>query len=430
MSEGIAPGKKRHPHEANAARLLCLLATLAAWPLPFAWRHWKYSRPLELPAAASRRLVSLALPHDMYAHAGPGLADLRVMDESGAEVPYVLRTRDQNGQTIPPFPAVILENSFSPGNYTQLVLDLADDRAFHNSVRIETPAAQFLEWIRIDTSDDARIWRIVQERAPIFRFSRKGRAGTNVVRFSPNNARFLRVRILDGRKRFEVTRVEIAASPAVPPEREPLEVKPLPAKPDSPGQSAWSADLGAANAPMREVRFEVGAQDFVREVTVRSSGDGAQWFGVGGGEIYRFTQENHKCEDLSVPINRAPERYLRVAIANGNDEPLTGAVPTIYLAAQQVTFEQKPGSSYRLLYGQSEAKPAHYDLARRLSQPQIDAAVAAEAGREEINTNWSDPRPWSETHSFVVWIGVGLVVLLLGYTAMQSLRRSSSSNSQ
>jgi Protein of unknown function (DUF3999) len=422
-AEGVGH-KPRSQRVVPIAVLLFAMAMLAATPLPVAWRHWRYSRAIELPAADSARLISMLVPQDVYAHAAPLLADLRVIDANGAPIPYALRSREQIEEFTPPYKPAILENSFSPGNYTQIILDLGNYRAFHSSARIETYESEFMEWVEIDASDDARVWRIVEERAPIFRFSREGHAGTNVVRYSPNNARFLRLRILDGSKLFRIEGVQILVNPARQPERERFDARLLPAKPHAPNQTAWFADLGAGHAPLRDVRFQVGPQEFVREVTIQSSRDGSRWFLVGTGEIYRFTQLNRQCEELSVAISGTPERYLRVEIANGNDKPLGGVVPTLYMATRRIVFEQEPGSSYRLLYGQSRAKPPQYDFARRVNQQRMDAALVAQAGPEEVNSDWTDPRAWTETHGFVVWLGVGFAVLLLGYTAIQSLRRT------
>jgi hypothetical protein len=413
-----------------AAGLVCSLGMLAASPLPTAWQHWKYSRSIELPPAEATRLVSIRVPQDVYAHAAPFLADVRVIDDAGAEVPYVLRAQETRKEYAPPYAAAILENSFSPGHYTQIVLDLKKYDAFHSSLRIDTSQAEFMEWVEVAASDDARVWRVVQERAPIFRFPREGHAGTNVVTYSPNNARYLRLRILDGDRKFPVTTAAILATPAGKSERETLAIPFLPAKPAASGQSAWTVDLGSDNLPLREVRFQVGPGEFVREVTLESSPDGTQWYWVGSGEIYRFAQGGRPCEQLSVTIGGTPQRYLRVEIANGNDRPLNGVVPALYIAAQRITFQQKPGRSYRLLYGDSRANGPVYDLERRVSAQQVDAAMVAQAGPEEFNSDWADPRPWTETHKFVLWLAVALAVLLIGYTALQSLRRTTVSSSQ
>lgn len=104
---------------------LCALAMLAAAPLPVAWQHWRYSREIDLPATDETRLVNLILPEDVYLHAQTLLTDVRVIDDAGTEAPYVHRTREGFVQFIP-YPTRIVENSFSPGNFTQLVLDLGE----------------------------------------------------------------------------------------------------------------------------------------------------------------------------------------------------------------------------------------------------------------------------------------------------------------
>ena len=429
MSRRSSQHNQQHRDKRRIAALLCAIAMLGTSPLPVVWQHWKYFRAIDSLPTASPRFVDFVVPQDVYARSKPFLADLRVIDDAATEVPYFLRIREQIGNFTFPFLARMIENSFSPGNYTQVVVDLANYNAFYSSVRIETTQNEFMEWVEIDASDDAKVWRVVQDRAPIFRFLQEGHAGTDVVRYSPNNARYLRIRILDGTKRFPVTRVDIIANPPEKPEREPFGINLVPAKSTAPNQTAWSADLDNGYAPLREVHFDVGPEEFVREVTIRSSRDNSRWFIVGTGEIFRFTQGTHKCEQLSVPISGTPERYLRVEIFNGNDKPLADVVPSAYIATQRVFFQQQPGRTYRLLYGQSEAKPAQYDLQRRVNQQQIEA-VAVQVGYQDENSAWVDPRPWTETHGLVVWFGVGFAVLLLGYTAIQSLRRSSNSQPQ
>ncbi len=92
-----------------------------------------------------------------------------------------------------------------------------------------------------------------------------------------------------------------------------------------------------------------------------------------------------------------------------------------------VVFDQQPGRAYRLLYGQSQAKEAQYDLARLVNPKQIEAAVAGRLGPEEINADWTDPRPSTEKHDVILWLVLGIAVILLGFSALRSLRRSTES---
>ena len=120
----------------------------------------------------------------------------------------------------------------------------------------------------------------------------------------------------------------------------------------------------------------------------------------------------------------AQVHYLRVEIVNGNDAPLVGAAPKLYVTPQHLVFEQQPGRSYFLIYGQERAEPAHYDLGRRLDAKQMAAAVAAQLGPEVVNADWVDPRPWTETHDIFLWLVLLVAVILLGYAAVRSLRKS------
>ena len=403
------------------AAVVCVTVAIGAGPLSGEWQHWRYSREIEAPSTAAVRFVKLVLPQDVYLHADNSLADIRVIDDAGQEVPYTQFTRDS--VALPAvFPAQVIEDSFSPGNYTQLVLDLSPYTEFHDAAEIGVGQDEVMEWVQVEASDDARVWRIVQERAPIFRFAREGRQGNQRVAYSENNARYLRIRILDGDKQFPVQSVRIFAKPTVPPapERVALPIEMTPTKADVLDASAWSVDLQRPQVPVREVRFEVGPGEFVREVRIQSSRDAKMWGPQASGEIFRFSQDGHECEQLSVSTG-APQRYVRVEILNGNDAPLR-TTPKLYVTPEQLVFEQEPGKNYRLIYGDPAAKAPLYDLRRRVSFQQMNASVEAQTGSEDVNSAWTDPRPWSETHEVVVWFGVAAAILLLAFTAIQSLR--------
>jgi len=161
-------------------------------------------------------------------------------------------------------------------------------------------------------------------------------------------------------------------------------------------------------------------------VKISASGDGKDWFGIGGGEIYRYRREGAQLEQLSVVIpHGAPQvHYLRVEIVNGNDAPLVGGAPKLYVTPQHLVFEQQPGRKYSLIYGQDRTEAAQYDLGRRLDAKQMAVAAAGPLGPEVVNADWVDPRPWTETHDIFLWLVLLVAVMLLGYAAVRSLRKS------
>jgi len=77
-----------------------------------------------------------------------------------------------------------------------------------------------------------------------------------------------------------------------------------------------------------------------------------------------------------------------------------------------------------LIYGQERAQGAQYDLVRRVNAAQLASAVAGQLGPEEVNTDWVDPRPWTETHDSFLWLLLLAAVMMLWYAALRSLRKS------
>jgi hypothetical protein len=41
-----------------------------------------------------------------------------------------------------------------------------------------------------------------------------------------------------------------------------------------------------------------------------------------------------------------------------------------------------------------------------------------------VNGDWVDPRAWTETHDIFLWLVLVVAVMLIGYAAVRSLRRS------
>jgi hypothetical protein len=404
------------------------LAALAGTSLPAAWKHWRYSRAIQLatPDAATGTTTAVVAPPDLYAHAQTGLADLRVIDDRGTEIPYVIFQRLGSSKSSV-LPMTLRENSFSAGAFTQLVLDAGAHAPFHNTVRIETGATDFIEWVQVEASDDGHVWRMVQERAPIFRFRKNAHEGTQLVHYSENNAQYLRVRILDGDNKFLVSGAEILHETTEPAERVPLELAMIADAKQPAGRSVWNAELGAAMPLVTELRFEVNAPpEFIRSVEISSSAVGKDWGSIRNAEIYRHRRGDAQQQELTVMISNAwaQSRFLRVEIVNGNDAALDAAAPKLYITPQRVVFQQQPGRSYRLLYGQERTERAQYDLGRRVNAAQMAAAVDGKLGLEEVNTDWVDPRPWTETHDIFLWLVLVVAVMLIGYAAVRSLRKS------
>jgi hypothetical protein len=413
--------------------LVALGASAVSTDLPSAWRSWRYSRSIESGRADALNYV--ILDREVFSHSENQLADLRIIDDLGQELPFEVRS-----QITPPpqpvkLPATLRENSFVPGQFTQVVLDLGEHASFHNSVRVQTTESDFINWVEVAASDDAHQWRIVNARAPISRFRRENLEGNQTVRYSENNARYLRVRIQEAAHNFEVTGMEVFSSPSIatesPAERGALLTALL--LPDSNGassQTQWTVDLGAAAIPIARFNFETTQAEFYRAVRLLNSTDQKEWQSVGGGEIHRFLANGKTEESLGVQCYEMwGPRFWRVEVLNANDAPLAEVHLSLTMPLRFVLFHPVQNRFYRLIYGNFRATAPQYDLARTLHMQANEVMAHLGLGAEEATSNYADPRPFTERHPNLLWIALGVAIVLLAYAALRALRTPDSATS-
>jgi hypothetical protein len=401
--------------------ILVSCLAVSATDLPASWRSWRYSRPIE--GAGGPGLATISIPIDLYAHLDRGFSDLRIVDESGKEIPYLLYDKNVRAP-IETRTATIRENSFVPGQYTQLVIDTGDKITFHNAIEIHTPQTDFINWVEVAASDDAHTWRTVKDRAPISSFTKETIAGSRFVHYSDNNARFLRVRIFEPSRQFPVSSADVLFSrQLLEPVRTPLTTQSTP-DPAAPATSSrWVADLGSGSFPISGVTIETSQPEFFRIVRMESSKDGREWQNDFSGQIYRYKKGDKEAESLNVFSNqRWDQRFWRIEVVNGNDAPLSGAKPTLLIMPYFVLFYPQAGHSFRLIYGNSAARPPQYDLSRTFDVHAEPNATVASLGTEQSTGNYLDPRPYTERHRYLLWVALVVAVIVLASAALGTLR--------
>jgi hypothetical protein len=390
--------------------------------LPSQWRSWRYSR--SIPASADAEPIEIALPPDLIVHSRNRLADLRLLDDRGTETPYVLYVENGGETLVRSNPTKIRENSFVPGQFTEVVLEVQTNSLFHNTVKIETPESDFMNWVEIAASDDTHLWRVVKSRAPISRFRKEGLEGSQTIHYSDNSARYLRLRIFEAAHQFPVTAAQVLTYDTREPERATIPANFVFGNSTPSTATQWTADLGTGQLPLMEVSFSSSAPEFYRAVRISASADGKEWETRAGGEIYRYKVSDKLEESLRVsfPESWGP-RFWRIEILNGSDAPLTDAVPSLAMVPRYVFFQPVQGRSYRLTYGNAAATAPQYDLqgiSARREKPAAARIVAPAA--EELTSNYADPRPYTERHPNLLWLALATAVVLLAYSALRALR--------
>lgn len=404
--------------------LLLLLLPLGAQAqeLPAAWQHWQYFRPLQITTVTSE-WARITLPPEIYGPAQPSLADLRLIDPSGRETPYLLYAQHEQCQRAWR-KAPVSDTGFTPGQYSQVVVDAGSDGSPHNAVEITTDRKDFFTWTEISASDDRVNWRVVQERSPYYRFDSAGPNDGEILDYPLTRSRWLRLRFLHGEQALQATSARITQEIRTEAERIPLAAsfQPAPQPPDS--ETILQTDLDQMLPPVSAFRFDSSQQGFHRAVRISTSEDGKNWRDIAHGHIYRHAAVDDAKQStvLEIGFPETHARFWRFSILNRNDPALPGLQAQLLTTPRHAAFRPETGQNYRLLYGNPFAAPARYELARISNGVQWQTAPVAALGGEMSNTAYVSAAPWSERHPWLLWGALLSAVGVLAWIAINALR--------
>jgi hypothetical protein len=335
--------------------LVCGTAAGAA-ALPSDWQH---EQQFDAPAPG---LIKLSLPVATLNAARPALEDLRLYDDAGKEMPYLIER--------PTAAPKIAQNAKSfqvslNARATVLMLETGLAQPL-DGVTLETPATSFIKSVQIETSADGNRWEILARGKPIFR--QPNGASQLHLDIPAGTLPWLRLTVDDQRSEpipFTGASIHAAASQPVPGESLPVTITD---RQESPGETRLTLNLGAANLSLATLHLETPEPLFTREVTVTApqiSEDSIREQILAGGVIYRVAVEGQPAAaQLFVPVeSQVRSRELLLLIRNHDSPPLPitavgGERRPVYLV-----FLARQAGAHHLLTGNTQCAAPHFDLA-------------------------------------------------------------------
>jgi len=396
--------------------VLSLLGFVVLLRADFEPARWRYLRALAV--GQPEQVCVLTLDRAIYAGSQTDLADLRVV-RNGREIPYVTETLAGSVQQSESGPE-ILDRTVVPGAGLQLTMDLGRS-ARHNRLRISTGQTNFRTRVRIETSNDGREWAIARNDGYVFDFSQAGRSiAVLAVEYPLSTRRYLRATFFGWMRTDSVTdawllhyverRAVWQTIAEVPPERT-----------EDHQASLLVLDLKAAGLPQERLRLETGGPPFHRACEIESSPDRKNWRSVAQGVLYRFPED----ESSTIQFPRQHDRYLRLRIFNGDDQPVPVGRVVVEAVERRLKFLPEAAGDYALYYGNPQAKPPVYDLgtilARRAPAPEILVAAGAEQPNPRYQPSPLPLKPWSERHPQVLYGTLAVAILAMGWVTIKFL---------
>jgi hypothetical protein len=344
-----------------AASFLYVVALLfgisaSAANLPSGWQH---EQSFDVLTAG---LVKMSLPVETLDAARPELEDLRLYDQAGNEVPYLIEPPAQFAKAAQAVKAF----QVSLGASTTVITVETGLAQPLDGVTLETPTFNFIKAVRVESSEDGNRWQTLAQGEPIFRQL----DGANHLEISlpPTSSKLLRFTVDDGRSPpipFTGALVHPAMDKPAPGE---LISATITERDETPGETRLEVSLGAANLSVASVQLETPEPLFMRQVLVtfpKVSEDTIREETIGQGTVYRIAVAGQTpSQNLSLPLDSlVRSRELFVLIKNSNSPPLPISAVRVERRPVYLVFLARQPGTYHLLTGNAQCGAPRYDLA-------------------------------------------------------------------
>ena len=382
------------------------------------------------PRAEAPGLYDLTVPLEVMDKSREDLADLRLYDANGKEIPYALRIRSEVDDR-----QVIGASLFNQANIgstaSEASVDLGEDRGEHNEVEIETTGTNFRRRVAVEGGDTGTDWKTLQTGALIFGFESQNKTvQSDRVSYPTSRYRYLRVRVfadeLTDKEPPTITNVSAVKAVRAKGELTTWEVN-VPAyqllRNQGAPSSAWNIDLGA-RVPCDRLIIDVDDASFSRVFQVEAGEDPQNLRLIASGELTRHTGDG-----APLVINFDQEehvRKLRLLMKDYSNQTLTITAIKAAAPARQVVFELKetPAQPLRLFFGNSNATAPHYDFEKEVPTRLSITPVRIGFGPAVTNPNYKpEPLPLTERIPWLIYIVLAVSSIALGIILF-SLARS------
>jgi len=396
--------------------------------------------------------AGLALPYEVLQQIRSGFPDLRIYDDTGAEVPYVIHE-----SRIPAKKSVRFEFktvSYEPGEERDaIVLEQPLAVQPFGAVDIQTGARDFKKTVRLQASFDRETWFDLGADV-LFDFSSRVDLRKTRIEFRETDARFLRIEVQRQSDPEETTSPDVALRygdlvfDAKGTQSHPFRVDRVvgtsgPEKPEtevydriSIENPEWETDeegnsvltLGRINHAVACLSLGVENPYFYRQVEVRTVADEEKRtsFRVGGGKVYRLV-------GMASPETRLPGldpggREVLLKVLNENNPPLKIGNVAVFRVRKNLYFFPEEGRSYTAYLGNENVQKPRYETEHLIPSDAaggVNSQPAALGGIIE-NSAYRPSLSKAERESIqkgVLSIVVVLLVLGMGFWGYSLVRK-------
>ena len=371
----------------TALTVVVLALVVRAGPLATAEHRFQQDLTVARPGP-----VQIDLPIATLDAARSDLADLRLSDPAGSEVPFAIE------RTEPATPRLCQPESQTDTLEDQAMVFVLKTGTDDLITELEIDAGQqsFLTRALLEASDDGRGWRLLGRNLPLY--DRGGQLRALRLNLPPGRYPYLRLTLdrLNGRQ-VVLRRISLVTQPAQVGELESVAVRAV-AREESAGETRLTLALPGANLHLAALQLTTPEPVFNRSIRIfyrAFEGDAIREVVVARQTIARPGRpEPPGAGPLALSVERVvPSRELVLAVENGDSPPL--ALPEIAAGRRPVwvVFYAPAAGRYTLHLGNPQATAPRYDVGALATDP---SAAPVEPGPLRPNPDFHPGEPLPE----------------------------------
>ena len=320
----------------------------------------RFERSIDASGPGSRRL---AIDVPLLSAAQPSLADLRLFDERGGAVPYIL-LRSQVRQQV--------------WSHGEVLAIAATDKTsgfeadFHaaqpiDGIRVVGLTSPFLKRLVLEGSGDREHWTLLAGEATLFNLPDEGLRQTDLT-FATGTYRYLRVTWDDRNSGRVPLPADVLASHRtglIPPP--PLTARlAVERRSSEPGRSRYRVKLPGAHLPVTAIDVIVpGGVHVFRQASVRESrfsGMDVQSAELGRARLTQVARDGVVAGAMRIAIQPPLEPEIDLVIEDGSNPPLDVSGVSIVFDELPWIYFEAPAGPLTARYGNPSAIRPSYDL--------------------------------------------------------------------
>lgn len=391
--------------------------------------QWKYYKEIDV-VSPNNGLVKIALDDEIFSGANKNLSDVRIIGNGGNEVPFKIVSGKQETRKTD-YSLKMINNSFVPGQYSSVVLDLGEKGKLTNNLTVATSSENFQRNVTVYGSDDANNWNVLRDKAYIYDYTdRRGNVKSQNTSLSfPESAfRYLKLEISDENNDPVKISSVTASQYVIEKNREADRHPQFSVNENKQRQSTEIiADLGLSGIPTNRIFLQSENANFNRGVLIFSSNDKNDWKLLGQGYIFRYNTPKFSGENLQFNFSETNNRYLKIEVLNKDNEPLIYKDLVTYSTYREIIFQGEISKNYKIFYGNQKTSYPEYDLEKYFQYLDVNNAQSATLSIQKNNPSYipeKEPvKPISERIPYLFSAVLAAVSILLIFLVYRFLKK-------